>query len=130
MTYQWGDLVTAATRRIAGKLIDSQPGTGENPVWNLVHRVNVPIREAKLRLQNPITGDIYNTVSDEDGAFVIDRAPRGIYVLHVEGGRSGRDYDGTDLAISLSPRASRDMLVLIRREGAGDSCGGTTLELR
>lgn len=47
-----GDLAPA-TRRIAGKLIDSQPGTGENRIWNLVHRVNVPVTEARLNLQAP-----------------------------------------------------------------------------
>ena len=128
MTYEWGDF-GPATRRIAGRLIDSQPGTGDTLLWNLVHRVNVPIREATLKVQNPTTGDVYSTVSGEDGAFAIDHVPAGTYVLHIEGGRSGRDYNASDLLISLSPRANRDTLVLSRREASGGSCGGTSLEL-
>lgn len=54
MIYDWGDLAPS-TSRIQGALIDSQPGTGDTPLWNLVHRVNVPVREARLKLQNPIT---------------------------------------------------------------------------
>ena len=32
MRYDWGDLAPA-TRQLAGKLVDSQPGTGESPIW-------------------------------------------------------------------------------------------------
>ena len=129
MAYQWGD-DAPATRRVAGKLIDSQPDTGDNPIWNIVHRVDVPIREARLRLQDPVRGEVYNTVSDQDGNFAIDDAPRGTYVLHIEGGRGARDYEGTDLLLSLDPRAARDTLKLSRRNPGGGSCGGTYLELR
>lgn len=128
MTYEWGDLAPA-TSRIAGTLVDSQPGTGDTPLWNLVHRVNVPVREARLKLQNPLTGAIFNTVSDQNGAFAIEGVPPAIYVLHIEGGKSGRDYDATDLLINLSPRATKDTIVLTRREAGGGSCGGTSLEL-
>jgi hypothetical protein len=128
MIYEWGDFAPA-TSRIAGTLIDSQPGTGDTPLWNLVHRVNVPVREARLKLQNPLTGAVFSTVSDQNGAFAIDRVPPGVYVLHIEGGKSGRDYDATDLLINLSPRATKDKLVLTRREAGGGSCGGTSLEL-
>ena len=128
LSYEWGDLAPA-TRRIAGKLIDSQPGTGESPIWNLVHRVNVPITEAKLKLENPITRQIYSAVSNQNGTFAFDGVPAGVYVLHIEGGGSGRDYDATDLLIRLSPTASKDAVDLIRREAGGGSCGGTSLEL-
>jgi hypothetical protein len=129
MTYQWGEFASA-TQRLAGKLVDSQPGTGPNPIWNLVHRVDVPIREARLRLQNPVTSETYNAVSDQDGNFAIDGAPRGIYILHIEGGRGAREYEGTDLPISLDPHAKRDTLILSRREASAGSCGGTSLEVR
>lgn len=128
VSYEWGDLAPA-TRRIAGKLIDSQPGTGESPIWNLVHRVNVPITEAKLNLQNPITRQVYSTVSNQNGTFAFDEVPVGTYVLHIEGGGSGRNYDATDLLIRLSPAASKDAVDLIRRDAGGGSCGGTSLEL-
>jgi hypothetical protein len=118
-----------ATRQIAGKLIDSQPGTGEGPIWNLVHRVNVPVVGAKLTLQNPVTSETYNAISDQDGSFSFEQAPVAVYVLHIEGGGSGRTYDPTDLQIRLSPTANRDRLELIRRDTSGGSCGGTHLEL-
>ena len=128
MTYEWGDLAPAFSR-IAGTLIDSQPGTGDTPLWNVVHRVNVPVREARLELRNPLTGAVFSTVSDQNGAFAVNGVPAATYVLHIEGGKSGRDYDATDLLINLSPRATKDMIVLTRREAAGGSCGGTSLEL-
>jgi hypothetical protein len=128
MTYEWGNY-PQATRRVVGKLIDSQPGTGESPLLNLVHRVNVPIRDAKLKLRDPLTGSVYSAVSDENGAFAIEDAKPGIYVLHVEGGTSGRDYDGTDVLLDLSPSATRDTLILERRDAGGGSCGGTSLRL-
>lgn len=128
MVYEWGDLAPAFSR-IAGTLIDSQPGTGDTPLWNLVHRVNVPVREARLKLQNPVTSAVFSTVSDQNGAFAIDSVPPATYVLHIEGGKSGRDYDATDLLINLSPRATKDTIVLTRREASGGSCGGTSLEL-
>ena len=52
LAYAWGDLAPG-TRRIAGKLLDSQPGKGGTPIWNLLHRVEVPIVAAKLTLQMP-----------------------------------------------------------------------------
>lgn len=125
--FEWGD-EAPATRRIVGRLIDSQPGTGENPIWNIIHSVNVPITEARLNMQDPITRKIFSTTSDQNGTFAMDGIPAGIYVLHIEGG-GGRDYEPTDLLIRISPRASRDALELTRREAEGGSCGGTSLDL-
>jgi hypothetical protein len=59
----------------------------------------------------------------------MDRVPAGVYVLHIEGGGSGRNYDATDLLISLSPNARKDTLELRRREAFAGNCGGTNLEL-
>ncbi len=130
LTYDWGD-EPPATRRIAGRLIDDQPGKGGTPLWNLVHRVNVPIRGAALKLQNPLTGATYNMDSDSDGAFAFDGIPEGTYVLHIAGGGTeSREYDPTDLLIELSPSASRNTLLLTRREAGGGSCGGTSLDLQ
>lgn len=127
MQYDWGDL-PAATRQIAGSLIDSQPGAGESPLWNLFHRVAIPVAGAKLALQDPVTSGVYNGVTDETGSFAFDQVPAGVYVLHIEGG-SGRTFEATDLLIRLSPTANRDRLELVRREPGGGSCGGTYLEL-
>ena len=129
LTYAWGDLAPAV-QQIAGRLIDSQSGTGGTPLWNLVHRKDVPIVGASLKLQNPTNGAVYATSSRDDGSFSFDAPQAGTYVLHIEGGRAGdRGYDATDQLVALAPQASRNMLLLRRREAGGGSCGGTYLEL-
>jgi hypothetical protein len=130
LTYEWGD-EAPATQRIAGKLIDSQPGKGGTPLWNLVHRTDVPIVGASLKLRSPTTGAVYSTTSGHDGRFGFDTIPAGTYVLHVEGGSAGeRGYDATDQLIELSPQGSRSLILLKRRDAGGGSCGGTSLELQ
>jgi hypothetical protein len=126
--YQWGDLVPAV-RRIAGTLVDSQPGTGESRVRDLIHRVNVPVDGAALRLENALTRESFGTVSDSGGNFAFDPVPDGTYVLHVEGGNTGRPFDPEDLAIKVSGTATSDAIALTRRDAAGGSCGGTQLDL-
>jgi len=129
LAYEWGDLAPA-TRRIAGKLIDSEPGTDGTPIWNMVRRQNVPIVGARLKLQNPRTGAVFETLTDHEGFFALDGIPKGTYVLHAEGGKSARDYDSTDVLIKVSPSATRDTLLLTSREAGGGSCGGTSLDLQ
>ena len=128
LRYEWGD-DAPATQRVAGRIVDSQPGTGGNVIWNMVHRVEVPISGALLRLQNPISGEILTNVSGQDGAFMYDGVPDGTYVLHIEGGSSGRDYDPTDLLLKVSKTATGDRLELKRHEGGAGSCGGNELGL-
>jgi hypothetical protein len=129
-TYEWGDLAPA-TRRIAGKLVDSQPRKDGPPLWNLLHRTDVPIAGASLKLQNPMNGTAYSTMSDNSGVFVFDLIPAGTYVLHIEGGTAGdRRYDATDMLIELNPKASRNELILTRQDAGGGNCGGTSLELQ
>lgn len=127
--YTWGD-EAPATRDAAGKLLDSQPGTGGNPVWNITHRVSVPIVGAQVDLRNPVTGEVFQTRSNQGGAFRFDHVPKGTYVLHVERGNTGRAFDPADLLLAVNPRATREQFVLIRTEPGGGSCGGTSLELQ
>jgi hypothetical protein len=128
-TYEWGDSAPS-TRQIAGKLVDSQPGKDGPPLWNLLHRIDVPITGASLKLQDPVAGGAYNTMSDSTGSFVFDSIPTGTYVLHIEGGTAGdRGFDAADVLIELDPKVSRNALVLTRRAAGGGSCGGTSLEL-
>jgi hypothetical protein len=131
LTFVWGDYADA-TKRIAGRLIDSQPGTGSNHLWNLAHRTDIPIAGATLKLQNPITGEVYSTKSAIDGNFAFETVPYGTYVLHIAGEGAGlaRDYDATDLLIELNPTANRNVLLLTRRNAGGGSCGGTYLDLQ
>jgi hypothetical protein len=129
LTYSWGDEATG-TSRIAGRLVDSQPGKGGTPIWNLVHRADVPIVGAELRLQDPIMHAIYQASSDQGGRFSFEGVPSGTYVLHIEGGAAGdRNYDATDQLIRLDDSATRNFLVFKRRDGGGGSCGGTELDL-
>lgn len=131
LTYDWGDLAPG-TRRIAGKLVDSQPGKGGTSILNLLHRVDVPITGAKLTLQNATTGDVYRTTSGTNGAFAFDGIPSGTYVLHIDAGKvePDREYEASDHLIALGSSARRDSLLLKRHEAGGGSCGGTGLELQ
>jgi hypothetical protein len=130
LPYAWGD-EAPATSRIAGILVDSQPGKGGTPIWNLVHRMDVPVASAELRLQDPITHAVYTTRSDQQGKFSFEALPSGTYVLHIEGGSAGeRAYDATDETIKLASSANFDWLLFKTSEAAGGSCGGTELELQ
>ena len=131
LAYDWGDLAPG-TRRIAGKLLDSQPGKGGTPIWNLLHRVDVPIVAAKLTLQNATTRAVYHTTSDANGAFAFDGIPNSTYVLHIDAGKvePDRDYEASDHLVSLGSSAKRNSLLLKRQEASGGSCGGTSLELQ
>jgi hypothetical protein len=128
VTYEWGNFALA-TRQVTGSLIDSQPGTGESPLWNLVHRRNLPIVGATLKLQDAFTGRVFISTSDMDGAFGFDTIPEGLYVLRVEGGRSNREFESADKLIRVSPKAKGSRLTLTKHDAGGGDCGGTVLEL-
>jgi hypothetical protein len=131
LAYVWGDMAIG-TRHIAGKLVDSQPGKGGTPIWNLTHPIDVPISAAKLALQNATTGAVYHMTSEANGAFAFDGIPNGTYVLHIDAGKvePDRDYEASDHLIELGSTARGDSLLLKRREASGGSCGGTSLELQ
>lgn len=124
LEYAWGDLAPS-TRQIVGRLIDIQPGEGAILLQNIRNGVVEPISGAKLTLQNPLTGDVYNTVSNYDGNFSFARSPDATYVLHVEGGKalSGRDYESTDILLRMSSSATQKILLLKRISAGGGSCG-------
>jgi hypothetical protein len=130
VTYEWGDLAPAI-RQVAGRLIDSQPGQGGSPLWNQFHRVEGPISEARLRLQDALSDGVYSTLSNSEGHFSFSSIPNGIYVLHVEGGTApgGRGIESSDHLIRLSGNAKGDTLLLSHRDAGFGSCGGTSLEL-
>jgi hypothetical protein len=125
MKYEWGDLAPGM-RRVAGSIIDSQPGGGGTPLWNLTHRVTVPIAGAVLRLRNAISGQVFARISDEHGGFEFDSIPNGTYVLH-ESGATGRAYDPTDLLIKVRADGTRTAVVLSRQEPGATNCGDASL---
>jgi hypothetical protein len=122
LKYDWGDLAPTM-RRVAGSVIDTEPGTGGTLLWNLSHPVKVPVASAALRLQNAITGEIFTATSDERGDFEFGSISKGTYVLHVEGG-TGRAYDPTDVLMKVRADVARAAVVLSRQE---TGCGGVSL---
>ena len=128
--YEWGD-EASAVRQAVGRLVDSQPGKGDNALQNLLHRVDVPIVKANMELRQAVTGKVYTTASDANGHFAFDRVPDGTYVLHIDAGTASenRPFDATDLLVRFTNSAKRSTLLLSRREPGGGSCGGTSLEI-
>lgn len=127
--YTWGDDPMGISR-VNGVLLDSQLGTGGTPIWNLTHRVLVTIPGVKVRLQNPLTGSNLELSSDQQGHFNFNSVARGIYVLHIERGSTGREFDPADLLLYVGTKAKRDTLTLVRTEPSGGSCGGPSLILQ
>ncbi|MGC4051853.1 MAG: hypothetical protein QM757_21120 [Paludibaculum sp.] len=127
-SYAWGGFGTP-TRRVAGTLVDSQPGTGESPLWNQVHRVKHPIHGSTVRIQNPMTGAVLITESDADGNFAFDPVPDGLYVLRVEGGTSNRDFAFVDRLVQVSSKAKGDRLILTKVDAGAGTCGSTSVQV-
>jgi hypothetical protein len=131
LNFEWGDEAPSISI-IAGRLIDSrQVGTKRGPLGNLTHHVESPISGAILRLQQPLTHASYSTNSYQNGSFGFVDIPPGIYVLHVDAGKTpgGSDYESTDHLINLAAATSRNSLKLTWREAGGGSCGGVSLEI-
>jgi hypothetical protein len=128
--YDWGDEAVSVAQAV-GRLVDSQPGQGPNPLQNLLHRVKVPIPNAKMELRKPINDTTYTTVSDANGHFAFEHVPNGIYVLRIDAGPNAekQPFDATDLLIRFSDKAKRSTLLLTQEHPDGGSCGGTSLEV-
>jgi hypothetical protein len=124
IVYQWG-YGAPLIRRAAGKLVDTQPGNSDNPLWNALHPIDVPIGGATLRLTDARTGQVFTTTSDDRGEFAFAPLPDGTYILHSEGGRPGRPYEPTDLLLKISSRAKTSGLAL--RRGNPSALGAASL---
>lgn len=128
LTYTWGD-EAPATSKIAGRLVASQPAKGGTPIWNLTHRVDMPIAEARLTLRDPVSHAVYMKTSDQDGHFFFEGLPNGTYVLHIEGGSAGEfTYDPANSVVELTNIAKRAELLF---KGGPSGCGdGNELALQ
>jgi hypothetical protein len=127
LSYTWGDEAPATTR-IAGRLVVSQPAKGGTAIWNLTHRVDVPLAAASLTLRDPVSQAVHMTTSDKDGHFSFEGLPNGTYVLHIEGGSAdGFTYDPADSVIELANSANRSELLF---KGGPSGCGGNELALQ
>lgn len=126
LTYTWGDDAMAANR-IAGRLVDSQPAKGGTPIWNLTHRVDVPVAGAALTLRDPLTHALYSTISDQEGRFLFEGLPNGTYVLRIEGASAGEHtYDPSNSVVELNNTARRSQLLF---KVGPSGCGGNELAL-
>lgn len=121
MKYEWGEF-PQVVRRAAGSIHDVRPGTGGNPVWNLVHPVMIPIARASVRLQGVHSNEVRDASSDERGEFAFEGVPGGTWVLRVEGGSAG-PYEATSVVLDVRERASRSRLLLRRSDVQAGSCG-------
>ncbi len=127
LAYTWGDDAPATTR-IAGRIVVSQPAKGGTPIWNVTHRVDVPLASAGMTLRDPVSQAAYMTTSDKDGHFSFDGLANGTYVLHVEGGSADEfTYDPADSVIELANSAKRAALLF---KGGPSGCGGNELALQ
>jgi len=127
LTYTWGDEASASSK-VAGRLVASEPAKGGTPIWNLTHRIDVPISGASLTLRDPISHAVYITTSDQDGHFSFEGLPNGAYVLHIEGGTAGEfTYDPADSVVELTNMAKRGELLF---KGGPSGCGGNELALQ
>src|ERR1700739_1072357 len=131
LKYEWGDLAPA-TRNMQGTVVDLQPGKTGTPIERLLHRVEVPIPNARLTLHDPFSGSAVTTLTDETGKFSFAGISKGTYVVHIDSGTAprGREYDSSDILVALADKAKLDALRLVRREAGGGSCGGTSFELQ
>lgn len=126
LIYTWGD-EAPATSRIAGRLVDSQPAKGGTPIWNVTHRIDVPIAGSGLTVRDPLTNALYLTTSDKDGYFSFEGLPDGTYVLHIDASNADdHTFDSTDSVVQLDTSAKRSKL-LFKRGPSG--CGATVLAL-
>jgi hypothetical protein len=89
-------------------------------------RVAVPISGAKLRLENAITNQTFNTTSNALCRFDFGSVQGGTYVLRIEGGETGRSYDPTEIVLKVRRRTSAGTLEFTRTES---NCGDVYLML-
>lgn len=129
ISFEWGD-EAAGAREAAGKLVHTQAGHGDNPIWNITHPVQVPISNARLSLRAPQSDAFYNTTSDKDGHFTFGEIPDGLYVLRIEGGAAagGRSIEPVNLLFRLSHSGAQRNLYVDEGDRIGGSCGGWSIK--
>src|SRR5262249_46935793 len=95
--FSWGD-DAPAVKAIVGRITDTQIVKTGNALWNVLHSDDIPVKNVKLTLLEPVYGTAYTAESDDAGNFTIKDVPTETYVLHVEGGTAGdRLFDSADL---------------------------------
>jgi len=123
--YDWGDLAPA-TEAVEGRFVYGEPGVGGTRFWNFLHQVDVPVEAAALSLRSPFGSETYSAASDSNGHFSFALVPEGLYVLHIDAGRTsgGHHYASADLLIRLGKSARSAEIVLKDTIGEFGGCGG------
>lgn len=128
ISYDWGDLAPA-TRAVEGRFVYGEPGQRGTRFWNFLHQVDVPVEAAALSLRSPFRTETYSAASDSNGHFSFALVPEGLYVLHIDAGRTsgGHHYESADLLIRLGKSATSAEFFLKDKIGDFGSCGGIEL---
>jgi len=109
--YTWGD-DAPSTGAVRGKLTNGELDMKLSFAERLSHRNAVPIAGAAISLRGPSTAEPFVTTTDADGSFSFSGVPDGVYVLHVDAGksRSGIAHEHSDQMIRVSASAKADDL--------------------
>jgi hypothetical protein len=128
LAFEWGT-DAPAVRRASGEFTDSEPGHGQSALLNQLHRIEVPISGARLKLENPFTGKVYTTVSDAEGRFAFGDVPNALYVVHLDGAPPYHKpaYESADIVVRLNRTKGPLKMIWLEHTypGAG-SCGAST----
>ena len=123
--YEWGDL-PVGVRQVAGRFVDSKPGSEGTPIQRIIHRVDLPLAGAQLELHQPFDGTVHRTVTDSTGYFLFDKIPAGIYVLHIVASPSVES--ASDFLIRISDGAKPGTILLRKNDASAGERGGTSLQ--
>jgi|SRR5580692_8931249 hypothetical protein len=129
INFEWGNKAPA-TREAAGKLVHTQGGQGDSPLWNITHPAQMPISNARLSLRAPLSDASFSTASDKDGHFTFGEIPDGLYVLRVEASATanGGSIEPANLLFRVSRSASKRDLFVDEADAFGGRCGGWSIE--
>ncbi len=112
MSYTWGD-DAPSTGEIRGVLTNGEIDVKWSVVERMTHpRIAVPISGATLSLRGPSVKEPYTTITNADGRFDFSGVPNGVYVLHVDEGKSksGFSHEKNDQMIRVSNESKPDDL--------------------
>lgn len=121
----WGDDADSA-RHIAGQLNISGPARMSNGGFDIAHRVDYPIKLAKLTMDGPSIAEPHKTTTDDTGHFSFGALPPGVYVVHLTPGKGsdGFEHQGQDIAIRVDPAAEASGLKV---SFGGAICGSASV---
>ena len=111
--FQWAD-GSYQSRRLAGTLTGLVPGDTGNAIMDLAHAKHTIYPGVAITVRSAFSEEIYRTVSDDTGSFVIEPVPDGIYILTIAGGmKSISGVAGeTSQVIDLTQAVTKDHLPL------------------